>query len=138
MSKDKKKKDPVNIVLNIIIFVLVFVMIGIGIQALFYKNLADERRNHTVPVEVMAYRLEKGDYASFIHDKYMNEINDSVKAPEYYALADYMEAALKYRVYDTKGYTGKADEQKTIMDESREKMGSLTVFADKFDMEIMN
>ena len=138
MSKDKKKRDPVNIVLNIIIFVLVFVMIGIGIQALFYKNLADERRSHTVSTELMAFSLEEGNYASFIRDKYMNEINDAVKAPEYHALAGYMEAAFKYRIYDTKGYTGKADEQKTIMDESREKMGSLTVFADKFDMEIMN
>ena len=132
MSKEKKKIDPVNIVLDIVIVILIFVMIRAGQEVMFYKTVDDES-GFTADAEFMSFRLSEGDYASLIQDKYMNEFNGKTEAVEYHALADYVEALYLYKVYDVKGYVKKAEKQKTIMNESRKKMGDLTVFADKMD-----
>ena len=131
MSKEKKKKekDPVITLLDIVIIVLIFVMLYVGQSALFYKSRADKRPFSQEP-SMMSFELQQGDYISLIKGKYINKFNGDTKAAGYHLLADYIEAASMYRVYNEKGYTDKADEQKAVMDDARMKMGELTVFAD--------
>ncbi|MBO4809846.1 MAG: hypothetical protein J5537_12485 [Lachnospiraceae bacterium] len=136
-AKEKKRKDPIIILLDIIIIVLIFVMIYVGRDTLFYKMQANKSSTFSQDVEIMSFELQRGDYAGLIHGKYMNEINGKTETSGYHALADYIEAAFTYKVYDTKGYTEKANKQKAIMDEARVKMKELTIFADKADKMFM-
>jgi hypothetical protein len=85
---------------------------------------------------MISFELQHGDYAGLVWDKYMNEINGNMEALGYQALAEYTEAAFLYRVFDAKGYTGRAMEQKAVMDQARLDMKDLTVFADEVDKMI--
>ncbi len=138
MSKDreKKKKDPAILALDLMIVVLIFAIIYNGATAFFYKSRAD-KRSFSQDAGMLSFELERGDYAGFIQGKYINQINGDTEAASYYALADYIEAASMYKVYSAKGYEDRAAEQKAIMDESRENMGELTVFADEVDSMFM-
>ena len=126
------KKDPVIIVLDVIIVILIFVMIYVGQSALFYKIRAD-RDSFSQDADMMSFELQRGDYAGLIRGKYANEINGDTKSTGYHALADYTEAAFRYRVYDTKGYTGRSKKEKSVMDEKRAAMKELSVYADRVD-----
>ncbi len=134
MSKgnEKKGKDPVIIFLDITIIILIFVMIYFGLTVFFYKSRADKRSFSQEP-GMMSFELQQGDYNGLIQGKYINEFNGDTEADGYHRLADYVEAASLYRVYDTKGYTDKADRQRAVMEDARIRMGELTVFADKVD-----
>ena len=119
-------------VLDLIIVLLIFVMLFVGQSAAFYKSRAD-KRSFSQDGGMMSFELQQGDYAGLIQGKYINEFNGDTEMTGYNALAEYVEAASLYKVYDAKGYADRANEQKTIMDESRIKMKELTVFADKVD-----
>lgn len=132
MTKEKKKKDPVIIALDIIILIMIFVVIANGISFFFYRSIAD-KKSFTQDADMMSFELQRGDYAGLIQGKYINEINGDTDASEYHALADYIEAASRYKVYDAKKYTKRAEYQKGIMIKARDEMGELRVFADKAD-----
>ncbi len=134
--KEKKKKDPVILALDISILLLIFVMIYVGQEAAFYKMRAIESSSFSRGTDMISFELQHGDYAGLVWDKYMNEINGNMEAPGYQALAEYTEAAFLYRVFDAKGYTGRAMEQKAVMDQARLDMKDLTVFADEVDKMI--
>ena len=107
-----------------------------GANALLYREIAD-RKTFAQDAESMSFDIQNGNYAGLIQGKYMNEFYGETEPTGYHALGDYVEAAFFYKVYDTKGYTEKANKQKAIMDESRVKMKELTVFADKADKMFM-
>ena len=132
MKREKKPKDPVIIALDVIIILLIFVMIFVGTRVAFYKIIANNM-SFSEDASMMAFELQRGDYAGLIQDKYMNEFNGYTKPDAYHRLADYVEASFLYRIYDTKGYADRAGEQKTVMDEARADMKELEVFADKVD-----
>ncbi len=119
-------------VLDLIIVLLILVMICVGQSAGFYKSLADKRSFSQEP-DMMSFELKNNDYVGLIRGKYINEFNGDMEAAAYHSLADYTEAAFLYRIYDSKGYTEKADLQKTVMNDDRVNMKELTVFADKVD-----
>ncbi len=132
-KQDKRKKDPVIILLDLIIVILIFGLLKAGGSLLFYKSLDGGRSSFEQDAGRMAFDVERNDYASLISGKYINEINGKTDSSGYHALADYVEAASLYKVYETKGYTDRAKQQKAIMDSARSKMGELTVYADKAD-----
>ena len=132
---DKKRKDPVIIVLDIIIVGLIFVMIYVGMNALFYMERAD-KRSFEQDSSGMAFYLQEENYASLIQSRHINEINGNTKPEAYHLLADYVQAAFMYRIYDAKEYTDRAALMQSVMDESRDGMGELEVFADKVDKMI--
>ena len=131
-SKQKKNKDPMITLLDLVIVVLIFVMLYSAQSALFYKSRVN-KKSFSQDASRLAFDLQRNDYASFIQGNYINEFNGETVSEGYHALAEYIEAASVYKVYDAKGYTDRAAEQKTIMSESRKVMGELTVFADKAD-----
>lgn len=135
MRKDKKKKkfDPVVLLLDLIIIVMFFVMVMIGFNLLFYWEFAKESSTFMQDTDFMSYELQKNNYSGLIQGKYVNEIYGDNTNKSYHALADYVEASSKYKVYIEKGYDDRALEEKKIMDKARKKMGNLTVFADKSD-----
>ena len=132
---DKKRKDPVIKVLDIIIVGLIFVMIYVGMNALFYMERAD-KRSFEQDSSGMAFDLQEENYASLIQSRHINEINGNTKPEAYHLLADYVQAAFMYRIYDAKEYADRAALMQSVMDESRDGMGELEVFADKVDKMI--
>ncbi len=131
--KEKKKKDPIVTLLDFIIVIMILAMIPVGINAWFYLDRLNYTGSFTQDASRMSFDLTRDDYASLIQGKYVNEFNGITESVSYHALADYTEAVSKYKVYEGKGYTDKADKQKEIMDRSRNNLGELTVFADKVD-----
>ena len=131
--KEKRKKDPVILVLDITILVLFFVMLYVGQKAVFYKLFAAESGSFSQDTGMMSFELQRGDYAGLVTGKYMNEAEGLTESSGYYPLADYVEAAFWYRVYDVKGNRDKALEEKAVMDQARLDMKDLTVFADEVD-----
>ncbi len=133
MSKTKEKKDSLTIILDIIIIAMVFVVIGVGYRLYYHYSFAKDASNFMQDSHSMAFELERNDYATLIQGKYINEINGDTSSKDYHALADYVEAAFNHKIYEGMGYTEKAHDQKEIMNESLEDMGSLTIFAEQAD-----
>ena len=136
MNKEKKRKDPVSILLDIIIVALIFVTLYVGQSYVFYKIRMNEE-TFAEDAGKMAFELQRGDYAGLVQGKYMNEFTGNTETTGYHSLANYVEAAFAYKVYDAKNDAAKANEQKAIMDEARVKMEELTIFADKVDKMFM-
>lgn len=133
-SKKKSRTDPAVMLLDLIIVIMIFVLIGVGGRLAFYVHLTERSMKFAQDAPRMSFDLTRNDYAALIEGKYMNTFNGYEDPKSYHALADYIEALSKYKIYDGKGYDDKAREQKAIMDSSREEMGELTVFADKVDV----
>ena len=136
MNKEKKRKDPIIILLDIIIVALIFVTLYVGQSYVFYKIRMNEE-TFAEDAGKMAFELQRGDYAGLVQGKYMNEFTGNTETTGYHSLANYVEAAFAYKVYDAKNDAAKANEQKAIMDEARVKMEELTIFADKVDKMFM-
>lgn len=132
-NKEKKKADPVVGVLNVVIVIMVFVIIYAAFKFVFYWNFDRTSASFVQSASLMDYELSKNDYSGIIQGKYINEFNGITETKSYHALADYVEAASVYKVYDAKGYHDRASEQKAIMNKARIEMGELTVFADRMD-----
>lgn len=133
MSKGKSKTDLVVILLDIVIILLVFYIIGVGQMLKFNLELTKQHGSFVQEAEMLSFELDNNDYVSMIRGKYINEYNGEKESKSYHALADYVEAASKYKIYDNKGYTDRAKVQKDIMDKARTKMGELKLFADRVD-----
>ena len=132
MSRKKTKQDPVNIFLDVIIIILIFVMIPVGFFYYSARSYA-VKPSFTKDAQMMGFLLGKRDYAAFIQGRYINSYNGDTSTDGYNALADYIEADFKYKIYDAKNFKAKADEQKDIMESARKQMGELTVFTDQVD-----
>lgn len=132
-EKRKQKKDPISVMLNLIIIVLLFVSFKVGGTMLIYMQLDKESSTFSQDANSFSFDLKNNNYASLIQGKYMNEINGKMTSSTYHELADYVEALSLYNVYLEKGYEEKALQQKEIMEESRNNMGALTVYADEVD-----
>ena len=121
------------IALDVTIVILMIAMIFVGEKAVIYKLVVDSNASFAQDASMMSFELQRGDYAGLIQDKYMNEFNGNTKPGAYNSLADYVEASFLYKIYDTKGYTDRANKQKNACDEARANMSKLGVFADKID-----
>lgn len=132
-NKVKKKTDWLVILLDILIVITVFVILWSLTQLAFYWKFSKDSSSFMQDASSMSFELERNDYAALIQGKYINEINGDKKSKSYHALADYIEAASKYKVYSAKGYAEKASKEQNIMDRSRIEMDRLTIFADRVD-----
>ena len=133
VRKEKKKRDIVVDLLDLVIVVMIFVILSAGYNLWFYITVANESSSFMQDSKMMSFELQNNDYASLIQGKYINEINGSKESKSYQALADYTEAASKYKIYVKKGDNVAAQKQKAIMDKARSEMGKLTIFADNVD-----
>lgn len=129
----KKKKEPIVIILDIVIILLIPVLLLVGSNLKFYMDFEKESMSFGQDSSSFSFDLQNSNYASLIQGKYINEFNGETGGDSYQALADYVEASTKYKVYNGKGYMDNAKEQLRIMDEARKEMGELSVFADKVD-----
>jgi len=134
MNKEKKKSDPVIILLDLVIVAMVFVILVTGLRLSFV--ISHNKRASTFMQEpsMMSFEVSNNNYAGLIQGKYINKFNGDESTASYNALADYVEALSKYKVYIAKGYDEKASEQEKIMARARVEMGDLTIFADKVDV----
>lgn len=133
MSKAKKKTDPVVLLLDVVIIIMVFVIIYFGISLKFYYNFAKETETFMQDPQMMAFELSNNNYDSLVQGRYINEYNGDTDSKTYHAIAYYVEAVSKYKIYETKGYEERAKEQREIMDAAREEMGDAIIFADRID-----
>jgi len=130
--KDRKKTDPVNILLDLIIIIMIIAMIPVGFIYYTSKSYA-EKPSFSQDAQMMGFLLEKRDYAAFIQGRYINFFNGDTSTDGYNALADYIEADFKLKIYDAKNLGQKAAEQTDIKQKALDRMGQLSVFADKVD-----
>lgn len=136
MSKLKRKKaktDFLVVLLDLIIAIMVFVILISAFNLYLCWDFANNSAGLSQDADMLSYELQNNDYASLIQGKYINDFNNKKEAKSYHALADYVEAASKYKVYLDKGYTNRADDERKIMDDARSRMDKLTIFADKVD-----
>jgi hypothetical protein len=112
---------------------MIFVLIGVGYRLYFYRHITFRSMSYSQDASRMSFDLTKDDYASLIEGRYMNSFNGYDDPKSYHALADYIEALSRYKIYHEKGYDDKAADQKAIMERSRREIGNLTIFADKAD-----
>ncbi len=133
MSKEKKKTDPIVVLLDLVIIAMIYVVLVKGF--LLFSDISHEKKlgSFTQDSITMDFDLKKNNYAYLIQGMYMNKNNRYNKPAQYHALAEYTEAAFLYKVYDEKGYEAEAAGKKAIMDSTRKSMGSLTIFADRVD-----
>lgn len=133
MSKTKKKKDWVVSLLDSIIVLLLFLMIYVGTNLLFEMKVEKDLLYLQQDAAMLSYELSNEDYARIIQGRYLNEINGEKGNAMFHALADYVEASSKYKIYAEKGYTDRAQEQKEIMDQAYKSMGDLVIYTKKID-----
>ena len=133
MSKQRKKKDSVVALLDLVIVLLVFGMIIAGVNLSFYYQAGKDSTSFMQDASRLSYELEHEDYAGMIQGKYVNEMYGKNDAKMYHAFADYVEAASLYKIYDAKGYATKASAKQKRMNDLREEMDELVIFADKVD-----
>lgn len=132
-NKKRKKSGPAVIFLDAIIVVMVFAVIAVGYNLWDNMRFAKEMSYFTMDASQMAFTLENSDYARMIRGKYINEINGNTKPEQFHKLADYIEAAFDYKIYVEKNYEERAKEQKKKMEEIREDMDNMLIFADYID-----
>ena len=133
MSNEKKKFDPVVLLLDVVIVVMVFVIIYFGASLKYYFDFAKDTESFMQNSEIMAFELANNNYESLVQGRYINEFNGNTESKTYHAIAYYVEAVSKYKVYVAKGYDERAKEQRAIMDAARDQMDEVTIFADKID-----
>lgn len=134
MSKEKKKKrDWLLILLDFIIVVMVFVIVDAAFMLYLSVDFAKNSTSFGQNADLMSYELSTNNYAGMIQGRYINEFNGEKGTKSYCALAEYVEAASKYKVYVAKGKADKAGIEKATMISSREEMKELTIFADRID-----
>lgn len=130
---NKEKNDSVNLFMNFCIVVLVLVAVAVGLILYETKKRDNDRFSFSRDAHMLEFEIKNSAYADLIMGKYINEFEGKEQALYYSALADYVEALSKYKVYSAKGYDERAKEQRDIMIRSRKDMGNLTVYADLAD-----
>lgn len=112
---------------------MILIMIEAGATLIHEIKFTKESNTFMQDANLMSFELQNNDYSSLVQGKYMNEFHGNNDAQLYHELGNYTEAAFHYKVYSNKGYEDRAKEQKEIMDNARNEMGKLEVFADKVD-----
>jgi len=131
--ENKKKTDSVVLLLDLAIFLMTIVLVGVGLTLRDTKNRADKFSTFTQDANRLKFELENNDFEGLISGKYSNEIFGDNDADSLHAVADYIEAVSKYKIFVGKGYGVAAQEQQILMDTARERMGVLKIYADRID-----
>ena len=127
---NKPKRSPAALVLDIVIGLLCVALIGAAAFAAtsFYDSFGFD-----YDADSFYYRLTDGDYSQMVEMYYYNEAN-GVKADselrQYYAVAEYFEAASWYKAFDSAGDSARAAEYETKMADAGNDMGALSMVAE--------
>ena len=130
--KDRKKTDPVNILLDLIIIIMIIAMIPVGFIYYTSKSYA-EKPPFSKDAQMMGFLLGNRDYAALIQGRYINTYNGDTSTEGYNALADYIEADFKLKIYDAKNLKQDAQKQEEIKQNALDQMGQLSVFTGQVD-----
>lgn len=133
MSREKKEKDLMIVALDLVIVLMLLLVIEAGGKLVHELRSADDFLSFKQDAKIMSFELQNNDYGALIQGKYINEFRGENDSKLYHALGDYVEAASHYKIYDSKGYNDKAKKQKEKMDNARDTMSELNIFADKVD-----
>ncbi len=130
---ENKRKSPVNLVLDIVIVLLCFALVG---AAAFAISSFHDSFGWAYDADSFYYRLSDGDYGAAVEMYYLNQANN-VKADDelrqYYAVAEYFEAASFYKAFSYAGDELRAEKYLAHMDEAESRMGALSFEADKIN-----
>lgn len=130
MRKNKKKstQDIRVKIANIIIVVLSVVLL---ITASILGSRLNRKRYRTVDtVSSMMYEIKASRYPALVNSwksnlKYGYTLDEYPAYEEVYAVAEYFDTGIRYRVYKEMGYTDKAEKAHQIMMDDVEKMADL-------------
>jgi len=130
---ENKRKSPVNLVLDIVIVLLCLALVA---AAAFAVSSFRDSFGWAYDADSFYYRLSDGDYGSAVEMYYLNEAN-KVKADDelrqYYAVAEYFEAASFYKAFRDAGDEGSAERYLARMEDAERRMGVLSFEAGKID-----
>lgn len=85
-----------------------------------------EAREEGYDLDILYYRLEEGNYAQLANLTWQNRMygrEDDEDSQEYYAVADYYEAAVQYRICKESGDSGGAADWYGKMADAESRMG---------------
>lgn len=132
LSGDNKSLNIINTIL-VIILVIMFVVFGVNIMKKGYTYIAE-------PADILR-DINDSQYDDAIY--YVNEnrangvgVDDNPEYKEPYAIVDYLQASLDYKMYLDSGDSRKAADSKAKMDEAFANMGKLKYKAAEIDKMI--
>ena len=117
---NKKKRSPGIVALDIVIGILCLALVGAAGFALDMWQ------------ESFYYRLSDGDYGAMVEMYHYNEANNvkpDKSLRQYYAVAEYFEAASWYKVYSQSGDMHRAAGYEEAMARAEKEMGALYMVA---------
>ena len=121
--KSKKSGRMYNV---LVIILSVFLMVSV---ITLIANVRDDMSWYIYSASSMSYDYEQHNYQDMVRKMYENE-SHHVKADawmeEYYAVARYHEAALRYKAYDEAGQAERAAVFQAVMEEQIPLMGPYT------------
>lgn len=125
-----------NMVLNIVMVGLCFSLIW-GICA-FLMEVRDYHSMYDRREKDFLYAVQDKEYSHLweISNEMRITDKDLSKLEEYFAVADYYEAALYYKAYEENGEKVKAEEKRQMMEEAQGKMGKYHYVAEQILEEL--
>lgn len=128
---NKVKNGILNVVIAALV-ILLAVMTWAALEEVSYSSYAYDE-------DSFYWCLENEDYSRMITMYYTNlaEGKENDKSlQEYYAVANYFEAAADYKLYFQSGETERAEKLRNKMEEAYIRMGDLTVVKNKIDKKL--
>ena len=126
---NKKKRSPGLVALDIVIGILCLALVG---AAGFALDMWQESFGWEYDEDSFYYRLSDGDYGAMVEMYHYNEANNvkpDKSLRQYYAVAEYFEAASWYKVYSQSGDMHRAAGYEEAMARAEKEMGALYMVA---------
>lgn len=131
-QREKKHVGLLILDLAILVMCLVFVLS----VAIAVNNLREYRKGLYYEANSMHYRLEDGNYAKLAEMTWTNRVSGLADGPEYaeyYAVADYYEAAVRYHMCTETGDSAGAEKWQEKMTDAEGRMGTFAWEKEKID-----
>ena len=122
------KRHVLDIVIMILCVIFVFV--------LCFAIMQFREEDYSYRERSFYYSMESDNYDNIVQMSRTNRMlgkNNGAAYQEYYALADYYEAALYYNIYTKAGDTERAEIRKQAMEDAVRRMGTLSPQKQRID-----
>ena len=130
----REKKHPGLLILDFAILVMCLVFVLAVTVAV--NNFREYSESLYYEANSMYYRLEDGNYAKLAEMTWTNRVSgkaDGKEFTEYYAVADYYEAAVRYRICTETGDNAGAEKWQEKMTDAEGRMGMFAWEKEKID-----
>ena len=116
--------------------ILILAIVTIWQLATAISDIFGSRYQYYFEKDSFFYDIEDEEYWNLPRERKANMVSnvpDDAQMLEYYAVADYYEAASMYYAYENIGNVAKSADAKAEMEEAKGRMGDLSYCADEID-----